>query len=105
METGAVSDSPVLDAQAERIIHDLGPDTLTADDRYTQACRLRQWAKQGVVLVTPALKWVKGRYATAYYRFITQPENADLLRSRRTAIEPIFDLVAKVLGTTARQKQ
>jgi hypothetical protein len=26
-------------------------------------------------------------------------------RSRRTAIEPIFDLVAKVLGTTARQKQ
>ena len=26
-------------------------------------------------------------------------------RSRRTAIEPMFDLVAKALGTTGRQKQ
>jgi hypothetical protein len=105
VETGAVADSPVLDEQTEQIIHALGPATLTADDRYTQARRIRQWAKQGVVLLTPALKWGKGRYATAYHSFITQPENADLLRSRRTAIEPVFDLVAKVLGTTAKQKQ
>ena len=104
-ETGAVAASPVLDEQAERIIHTLGPDTLTGDDSYTRASRIRQWAKQGVLLLAPALKWRKGRYATAYHRFITQPENADLLHSRRTAIEPVFDLVAKVLGTTARQKQ
>jgi hypothetical protein len=58
-----------------------------------------------VLLLAPALKWGKGRYATAYHRFIPPPENADLLHSRRTAIEPIFDVVAKVLGTTARQKQ
>jgi hypothetical protein len=105
VETGAVSESPVLDEQAERIIHTLGPDTLTGDDSYTRASRIRQWAKHGVLLLAPALKWVKGRYATVYHRFITQPENADLLHSRRTAIEPVFDLVAKVLGTTARQKQ
>jgi hypothetical protein len=55
-----------------------------------------------VVLVTLVLKWVKGRYATASHYFIIQPENADLLHSRRTAIEPVFDLVAKVLGTTAK---
>ena len=29
----------------------------------------------------------------------------DLLQSRRTAIEPIFDLAAKALGTTGRQKR
>ena len=58
-----------------------------------------------MLLLAPARKWGTGRYATAYHRFITQPENADLLRSRRTAIEPVFDVVAKVLGTTARQKQ
>jgi DDE family transposase len=105
VETGAVAESLVLDEQAERIIHTLGPDTLTGDDSYTRASRIRQWAKQGVLLLAPALKWGKGRYATAYHRCITQPENADLLHSRRTAIEPVFDLVAKVLGTTARQKQ
>jgi DDE family transposase len=104
VDTGMGAESPVLDAQADQIRHDLGPSTLTADDRYTQARRIRQWAKQGVLLLTPALKWVKGRYATAYHGFIAQPENADLLHSRRTAIEPIFDLVAKVLGTTATQK-
>lgn len=105
VETGAVSESPVLDEQTDQIIHTLGPDTVTADDSYTQASRTRQWAKQGVILLTPALRWVKGRYATAYHRFIAQPENATLLQSRRTAIEPLFDLVAKVLGATGRQKQ
>jgi hypothetical protein len=104
VETGAVSESPVLDEQAERLIHPLGPDTLPGDDRDTRASRLRQGAKHGVLLLAPALKWVKGSYAPVYHRFITQPENADLLHSRRTAIEPVVDLVAKVLGTTARQK-
>jgi hypothetical protein len=105
VETAAVSESQVLDEQAEAILHQLTPDTLTADNSYTQASRIRHWAHQGVALLTPAVKWVKGRYATAYHRFIQQPANTHLLNRRRTAIEPVFDLVAKVLGTTARQKQ
>ena len=56
------------------------------------------------VLLTPAMKWTKGRYAKDYHDYINQPEQCDLLQSRRTAIEPIFDLVAKALGTTGRQK-
>jgi hypothetical protein len=105
VETAAVSESQVIEAQADRILRDLTPDTLTADNSYTQATRIRQWAQQGVALLTPALKWVKGRYATAYHRYIQEPANAALLKCRRTAIEPVFDLVAKVLGTTAQQKQ
>lgn len=105
VETGAVAESQVIDKQAERILHHLRPGTLTTDDSYTQASRIRRWAKQGVILLTPALRWVKGRYATAYRRLIHEPENAERLKSRRTAIEPVFDLVAKVLGTTAKQKQ
>jgi hypothetical protein len=58
-----------------------------------------------VVLLSPAVQWVKGRYALAYHRYIQQPENAELLRRRRTAIEPVFDLIAQVLGTKAKQKQ
>jgi hypothetical protein len=67
--------------------------------------RIRQWARRGVVLLTPAFKWTTGRYATAYHDYIAQPEQRELLQSRRTAVEPIFDLVAKAFGATGRQKQ
>lgn len=105
VETGAVSESRVIDHKAAQIIHQLTPATVATDNSYAQAMRIRRWAKQGVALLSPAYKWVKGRYATAYHRFIAQPEIAAHLRKRRTSVEPLFDLVAKVLGTTARQKQ
>jgi len=105
VETAAVSESQVIDHKAAPILADLRPGTLTGDNSYTQASRIRRWAKQGVALLTPALKWVKGRYAAAYHRFIAQPDNVALLKGRRTAIEPVFDLVAKVIGATANHKQ
>ena len=105
VETATVAETIVIDHQAEQIIHDFAPATVTTDNSYAQARRIRQWAQGGVVLLTPALKWTKGRYAKAYHSYINQPEQRDLLQSRRTAIEPIFDLVAKALGTTGRQKQ
>ena len=67
--------------------------------------RIRQWAKAGVVLITPALKWVKGRYAQNYHCFLKQTENQDLIRLRKTAIEPIFDLIAKLIDVTDNHKQ
>ena len=105
VETAAVSETIIIDQQAERLLNDFRPATVTTDKSYTQALRIRQWAKRGVVLLTPALKWTKGRYAEAYHRYIDWPEHVELLRSRRTAIEPLFDLIAKALGTTGRQKQ
>jgi Transposase DDE domain len=105
VETATVSEKVVIDHQVEQIITDFDPATITTDKSYAQAMRIRQWANRGVVLVTPACKWTKGRYATAYHAYIKQPEQRDLLQRRRTAIEPIFGLVAKALGTTGRQKQ
>lgn len=105
VETAAVSESQVIDCKAAPIVEALQPSTLTGDNSYTQASRIRRWAKQGVALLTPALKWVKGRYAAAYHRFIAQPHHVALLQARRTAIEPVFDLVAKVIGATANHKQ
>lgn len=58
-----------------------------------------------MALLTPALRWVKGRYAEAYHRYIAQPENAALLHVRQTAIEPFFDLLAQVIGATDNTKQ
>ena len=105
VETASVSEKIVIDQQAEPLIHTFHPATVTTDNSYAQAMRIRQWATRGVVLLSPAVKWTKGRYAKAYHHYIDQPEQRDLLQSRRTAIEPMFDLVAKALGTTGRQKQ
>ncbi len=105
VETGAVAESDVLDQQAETILTDLAPETVAADNSYTQATRIRQWAKRGVALLTPAARWVRGRYARAYHRFLRELRVAAALRKRRTTIEPLFDLVAQVLGITSQQKE
>jgi hypothetical protein len=92
------------------LLHTLHPDTLTGDNGYANARRIRAWAKDGVALLTPAYKWVnpgtgvKGSYAVAYHRFIRRPENAALLDDRPTAIEPFFDLLALIVGATSFQK-
>jgi len=105
VETAAVSESDVVDQKEAIILDQLQPDTLAADNAYTQALRIRRWAQRGVALLTPALKWVKGRFASAYHRFLKQPDIVVHLARRRTSVEPLFDLVAKVLGTNAKQKQ
>lgn len=105
VETAAYPESTVLDEKADTIWHTIQPSTLAADNKYTKALRIRHWAKHGVALLTPALTWVKGRYAQAYHRFIKEPDNVLCLRRRRTSVEPLFDLLAKVLGTTGKHKQ
>ncbi len=104
VETASVSESQALAAQETQVVQALAPATVTADNSYANATRIRRWAAQGVVLLTPAAKWVKGRYAQAYHRYIQQPHNAALLAARRTAIEPIFDLVAKLIGAEGLHK-
>jgi hypothetical protein len=105
VETASVAESPVLDTKERRLLEDLAPSTLTTDDAYTQARRIRRWAQAGVVLLTPALRWLSGSDAKGYHRFIGEPQQAQLLRSRRTAIEPVFDLIAQLIGATDNHKQ
>jgi hypothetical protein len=105
VETGAVAETTVMNDKEPRLLHQLQPITVTADNSYAQAMRIRRWATAGVVLLTPATKWRSGRYAQAYQRFRQHPLNYQHLQRRRTSIEPAFDLMAKAIGTTARQKQ
>jgi hypothetical protein len=105
VETAAYSEAQAIQDKEPVLLHVLRPDTLSGDNAYAAARRIRQWAAHGVVLLTPAAKWVKGRYAQAYHRFIQRPENASLLRARRTAIEPVFDLIAKLIGADDNHKQ
>lgn len=105
VETATYDETHALQDKEAHILKVFKPETVCADDAYTQALRIRRWARQGVILLTPALRWRKGRYAQAYQRFIRQPDMAALLTARKTTIEPIFDLIAKLLGVTGKQKQ
>lgn len=105
VETAAYDETTALQAKEARILQVFKPETLCGDDAYTQASRIRRWAQHGILLLTPALRWRKGRYAQAYRRFIQHPDVAPLLKARKTTIEPIFDLLGKLLGVTGRQKQ
>jgi hypothetical protein len=105
VETAACDETRAIHDKEERILKVFKPETFCGDDAYTQALRIRHWAQQEVILLTPALRWRKGRYAQAYRRFIRQPDMAALLTARKTTIEPIFDLIAKLLGVTGKQKQ
>ncbi len=105
VKTASVSESQVLDKKETRIFKHLDPYSVVADNAYTKAMRIRKWAKAGIVLITPALKWVTGRYAKNYHHFLQRTENQDLRRIRRTTIEPIFDLIAKLIYATDNHKQ
>jgi hypothetical protein len=105
VETATVADSEVLDHKASFILNHLRPASLTADDRYTQALRIRHWVRQGTLLITPALRWVNGRYAQAYHRFLAEADIQVRFKKRKTSVEPLFDLLAKIIGATGQQKQ
>jgi hypothetical protein len=106
VETASFSEKEAIERKEEAILKHIKPETLCGDDAYTKAMRIRQWAKDGVILVTPALRWRNGKYAKAYRQFVkTQADMVRILKKRRTAIEPIFDLIAQVLGTSGKQKQ
>lgn len=106
VETASFSEKQAIECKEDEILNQLKPDTFCGDDAYTKAMRIRNGAKQGVILVTPALRWRNGKYAQTYRQFIkTQADIVRILKKRKTAIEPIFDLIAQLLGTTAKQKQ
>jgi hypothetical protein len=104
VETASVSESQVLE-QKKAALFALDPQAVVGDNAYCKAMRIRTWAAAGVLLLTPAAKWQNGRYAAAYHRFTAQAPFANWLQCRKTAIEPVFDLFSKVLGTTNNHKQ
>ncbi|NMB89466.1 MAG: transposase [Chloroflexi bacterium] len=104
VETASVDESRVIDQKWEALFA-LHPNAVVGDNAYFKATRVRQWAAHGMILVSPAAKWQNGKYAQAYHRFLKQKDVHDWLKGRKTAIEPVFDLFSKVLGTANNHKQ
>ena len=104
VETASVSESQVFE-QKKSVLFSFAPEAIAGDNAYFKAMRVRNWASEGVVLLTPATKWQNGHYAIAYHHFIAEEPFKSWLKSRKTAIEPIFDIISKVLGTKNNHKQ
>jgi hypothetical protein len=104
VETASLDESKVVDQKKEALFA-FHPEAIVGDNSYFKAMRVRQWAAQGVVLVSPAATWKNGKYAQAYHNFLEQEPVNQWLKCRKTAIEPVFDLFSKVLGTANNHKQ
>ena len=104
VETASLAESQVLEQKKEALFA-FDPQAIAGDNAYFKAMRIRNWAAAGVILLTPAVRWQNGRYALAYHRFITKAPFKKWLNCRKTAIEPVFDLFSKVLGTANNHKQ
>jgi len=104
VETAGIAESEVL-TQKKEALFALDPQAIVGDNAYFKALHVRSWVAEGVILLTPAAQWQNGRYAAAYHRFITNAPFAAWLKCRKTAIEPVFDLFSKVLGTANNHKQ
>lgn len=104
VETASLDESRVVDQKKEALFA-YHPEAVVGDNAYFKAMRVRQWAAQGVVLVSPAARWKNGKYAQAYHHFLEQKPIDEWLKCRKTAIEPVFDLFSKVLGTANNHKQ
>lgn len=105
IETAKVSEKQVIKKKEKCILHRLKPLFFTGDNSYFKAMRIRNWAQKGTALITPAFQWVKGKYARAYHQFINQPEIQKLFTIRKTTVEPLFDLIAQIIGASGIQKQ
>jgi hypothetical protein len=102
-DTAFVSEHEVIQRKENDLLS-MNIGYLVGDDGYTNFKKTRTWAKDGLLLITPALR-ANGKDGKAYRRFIKQPDLASLLQKRKTAIEPVFDLISRLLSTTNNHKQ
>ena len=102
VHTASVSESQVMKNKAHAL-EQLNPTDLVGDDAYTSLQRTKEWAKHGVVCVTPGLRLGSTNEGGAYKRFVQQEPNQALLKARNR-IEPVFDLLSKIGGLSGKQK-
>ena len=89
----------------EAFIENIHPKYVIGDNGYHESMRIRRWANMGINLLTPAEKWKNGKFAIQYHKMLEQPKEKAILARRKTAIEPIFDLISKLIGTGNNHKQ
>lgn len=102
-DTAKVSEKAILDQTTAPLIQrNIG--YIVADDGYTDLTRTQQLAKQGLLLITPAVG-VTCDKGGRYLQYLSQPELQAYQNQRKVAIEPVFNLLKMLLATDNNQKQ
>ena len=103
VDTASVSEHEVIKLKDEAIFS-MKTGYIITDDGYTDFDKIRNYAQNGILLVTPAIR-VKKATGEIYRQFTRKCISWLCLKNRKAIIEPVFDLVSRLLNTTNNHKQ
>lgn len=104
VESANYSDSKAIDTKENWLIK-LHPKAIVTDNGYFQATRVKRWQQNGIMFLTPASSWTTTKPAIEYHAQIKKHHNAKLLYFRKIVVEPVFDLLPKIMGVRNNHKQ
>jgi len=104
-DTASVSEHEVIKLKEEDILS-TNTGYLVTDDGYTDFEKVRDYAKKGLLLATPATATrVKKAEGESYRQFTEQCISAISIKSRKAVIEPVFDLISRLLSTCLARRE
>ena len=98
-----VNERKVLDTKKDRLI-EKGVRCIVADNGYVDKKRATLFAAANVLLLTPKTMLAAANALLGADPLYTATQVATWQKTRKVAIEPIFDLLSKLLSITGSQK-
>lgn len=98
-----VNERTVLDTKREKLIH-RGTRGIVADNGYVDKKRTTAFAQAQVLLLTPKTPLDEANRPLGADPLYTATQVATYRAARKTAIEPVFDLISKLLSLTGNPK-
>ena len=98
-----VNERKVLDAKKDRLI-EKGVRCIVADNGYVDKKRQVAFAETGVLLLTPKTTLAEANRLLGADPLYTATQVATWQATRKIAIEPVFDLLSKLLSITGTHK-
>ena len=99
----SVNERTALDMQGPRLVK-TGVRCIVADSGYRDKVRAAVYAMDGVLLLTPQTAWAQAQRVLGAAGEVTARQVAAWQASRKTAIEPVFDLLSRLLSTRGLHK-
>jgi Transposase DDE domain len=103
VDTASVSEHEIIKRKISTILP-MNTGYLVGDDGYTSFKRTEAYAQQGLLLLTPASR-ANGKKGIAYHRYMERTGFCDIISSRKTVIEPLFNLIIYLLNTSGKDKE
>ncbi len=103
VEPTNVNKRQVLDTKKQRLL-EKGVRCIVADNGYVDKKRQAAFAEEAVLLLTPKISLTEANALLGVDRLYTATQGATWQKARKTASEPVFDLLSNLLSITGMQK-